>query len=85
MVEYVVQDGDSLSLIAEKVLGDQNRWPEIYNQNLEVIGSDPNVIFPGAVLQIGEAEEASPGLPFPWFPVVAALGLGGVLYAKGVF
>ena len=82
MVEYVVQDGDSLSLIAEKVLGDQNRWPEIYNQNLEVLGSDPNVIFPGTVLQIGEAPKK---MPFPWFPVVAALGLGGVLYAKGVF
>jgi len=33
-------------------LGDGRRWREIYNNNTNVIGKDPNLIFPGQVLRI---------------------------------
>jgi nucleoid-associated protein YgaU len=41
-----------LSRIAASVYGDANRWPDIYNANQGVIGSDPNSISPGQVLTI---------------------------------
>jgi nucleoid-associated protein YgaU len=46
---YTVRQGDTLSGIAKKQLGDANRWPEIFELNGEVI-SDPDLIFPGQVL-----------------------------------
>lgn len=33
MDEYEVKDGDTLSAIAQKMLGDAKRWPEIYEAN----------------------------------------------------
>lgn len=81
MVEYTVQDGDSLYLIAEKVLGDGNRWPEIYAANAQVIGSNPDVIFPGQVLTVGKIEP----MRVPWGLLVGLAGIGGLLYYKGVF
>lgn len=47
---YTVRPGDSLSAIAQRVLGDGNRWPEIYDLNREVIGANPGLIHPGQVL-----------------------------------
>ena len=82
MVEYIVQDGDSLSFISEKVLGDENRWPEIYSQNAEIIGSNPNVIFPGTILQIGEPEADPAGMPWGW--IIGGIGVAGLLYFKGM-
>lgn len=49
---YTVQAGDSLWSIAERFYGDGNQWPRIYNANLKVIGSDPNLIRPGEQLFI---------------------------------
>lgn len=49
---YMVKSGDTLSGIASRLLGAASRWPEIYNLNRAVIGSDPNRIFPGQVLTI---------------------------------
>ena len=46
---YTVKSGDSLWKIAQKNLGDGSRWQEIYNMNQGVIGSDPNLIYPGQV------------------------------------
>ncbi len=46
---YTVQPGDTLSGIAERELGDANRWPEIFERNRDVI-SDPDQIFPGQAL-----------------------------------
>lgn len=46
---YTVKGGDYLILIAKKCLGDGNRWREIYNNNKSVIGSNPNLIYPGQV------------------------------------
>lgn len=39
--DYIVQKNDSLSRIAARELGDQNRWIDIYNNNLNKL-SNPN-------------------------------------------
>jgi hypothetical protein len=44
---YTVVSGDTLSGIAGRSCGDAGRWPGIYAQNREVIGSDPDLILPG--------------------------------------
>jgi nucleoid-associated protein YgaU len=44
---YVVRSGDSLWKIAERAYGNGNLWPKIYAANKAVIGSNPNLIFPG--------------------------------------
>ncbi len=41
--DYIVQKNDSLSRIAARELGDQNRWIDIYNHNLNKL-SNPNVL-----------------------------------------
>lgn len=48
---HTVVDGESLSRIAQQVLGDANRWPEIYELNKALIGPNPNRIYPGQVLR----------------------------------
>jgi resuscitation-promoting factor RpfA len=45
---YTVASGDTLSTIAQK-LG-LSSWQNLYNENTSVIGSNPNLIFPGQVL-----------------------------------
>jgi nucleoid-associated protein YgaU len=47
-----VVKGDTLWDIAQTVYGDATRWPEIYAANTDVIGADPDLIFPGQVLRI---------------------------------
>lgn len=47
--EYEVASGDSLSKIGSKF---GKSWKEIYDANKEVIGDDPNKIFPGQKLTI---------------------------------
>ena len=49
--QYTVVTGDSLSGIAQRLYGDPNEWPRIFQANQDQI-SDPNVIFPGQVLRI---------------------------------
>ncbi|HNT77022.1 MAG TPA: LysM peptidoglycan-binding domain-containing protein [Anaerolineae bacterium] len=48
---YVVKAGDSLSKIAKELLGDANRWKEIYEANQDTI-KDPNVLSVGQKLVI---------------------------------
>lgn len=48
---YTVTKGDCLWKIAKKLLGDGNRWQEIYNLNRDKI-SNPNLIREGQVLTI---------------------------------
>lgn len=55
---YVVQDGDTLWLIAKLQLGYGERWETLYNLNRETIGPDPNIVVPGTVLVM-----PSPGAP----------------------
>jgi nucleoid-associated protein YgaU len=48
---YVVQSGDTLSKIAQELLGDADRWREIFEANEDKI-DDPNQIRPGQELDI---------------------------------
>jgi len=63
---HVVQPGDSLWRIAERILADRHGgvpvgaeiarfWPRIYETNRALIGANPNLILPGQQLEIPEA------------------------------
>ena len=52
---YEVKKGDCLWHIARKFYGDGSRYPVIYDANKELIGGNPNRIYPGQVLLIPEA------------------------------
>lgn len=47
---YVVQQGDTLSALAQRCLGDGNRWHEIHHKNPQV--KNPHRIYPGDELLI---------------------------------
>ncbi|MBF2052027.1 MAG: LysM peptidoglycan-binding domain-containing protein [Candidatus Sericytochromatia bacterium] len=49
---YTVRSGDSLWQIAQRELGNGDAWPDLYAQNREAIGPDPNRLQPGTVLQV---------------------------------
>ena len=49
---YTVQRNDCLWNIAKACTGDGSRWSELYNLNKGVIGSNPNLIYPGQVLTL---------------------------------
>ena len=49
---YTVQIGDSLSKIAQQFYGNGSEYPKIYYSNLQTIGSDPGLIYPGQKLYI---------------------------------
>lgn len=46
---YVVKKGDNLSKIAKKY---KTTWKAIYNKNKDIIGNNPNLIYPGQILYI---------------------------------
>lgn len=48
---YTVKKGDTLTAIARKLTGNAD-WKPIYEANKAVIGSNPNLIYPGQVLTI---------------------------------
>lgn len=50
----IVQEGDSLWRLARKYLGDGAKYIDLYEQNREVIGSDPDRIVPGMELEISD-------------------------------
>ena len=49
---YTVVRGDNLWNISKKYYGNGNQWRKIYNANKKVIGSNPDLIFPGQKLKI---------------------------------
>jgi LysM repeat protein len=49
---HTVVRGDTLSGIARDEMGDIGRWPELYDANRDVVGSNPDLIYPGQILQI---------------------------------
>ncbi len=55
---WVVQEGDSLWGIAAAALGKSDAaavaryWPKIHRHNRELIGTDPNLLYPGQVLEL---------------------------------
>jgi len=58
---YTVREGDCLSSISARFLGDEQRYPELFvlNQGAEMVDgrvlTDPNLIWPGLRLRIPEA------------------------------
>lgn len=62
-MSYTIQQGDTLWSIAQKILGDGSRWPELYNLNKDLI-PDPNAIQVGMQLETGDAaggKDVGPG------------------------
>jgi nucleoid-associated protein YgaU len=51
MTTYTVQPGDTLSAIAQRLLGNANEYMDIFNANRDQI-TDPDKIRPGQVLKI---------------------------------
>jgi nucleoid-associated protein YgaU len=51
---YTVKAGDTLSKIAQHLLGDANAYPQIFEANRDQL-SDPDKIKPGQVLKIPQA------------------------------
>ncbi len=49
---YTVQPGDTIFSIARQAYGSDDRWSEIYNANIQVIGNNPDVLHPEVVLYI---------------------------------
>ncbi len=49
--KYEVKRGDSLTLIAEKELGNIEKWKQIFKDNRDII-DDPNLIRPGQILKL---------------------------------
>jgi nucleoid-associated protein YgaU len=51
---YEVQEGDTLETIAARddIYGDRTRWKEIFEENKDVIGSNPGELEPGTKLII---------------------------------
>jgi hypothetical protein len=58
MAEYIVQHGDTLLRIAEKMLGQASRWPEIANLNRI---RNPYLIFVGQKLRLPDARSRVSG------------------------
>lgn len=52
---YTVKKGDCLASIARKMTGSSS-WNELYERNRDVIGSNPNRIYPGMQLTIPRTE-----------------------------
>jgi nucleoid-associated protein YgaU len=48
---YTVVEGDSLSRIAKRELGDAGRWREIFEANSDIV-KNPDLIFPGQKLRL---------------------------------
>lgn len=65
---YKVVVGDWLSKIAPRVGED---WHELYEDNVDVVGADPNLIFPGQILRVPSVQGPSvPTQPIPTVPAV---------------
>jgi nucleoid-associated protein YgaU len=59
---HVVQPGESLWSIAERVTGDASLWPVLFRANRDQIG-DPGVLHPGQRLTIPELERDAAASP----------------------
>lgn len=54
---YLVQVGENLRQIANRLYGDPDRWTEIYEANQDLIGEDPNNLWVGLSLTVPREEE----------------------------
>jgi nucleoid-associated protein YgaU len=52
--EILVSRGDNLAKIAGSVdvMGDPTKWRQLYDANKDIVGEDPNLIYPHQVLKI---------------------------------
>jgi LysM repeat protein len=75
LVRYTVGAGDTLAGIAA-ALAVRGGWPALYAANRHLIGPDPNVIRPGAVLTVPRSAAPSPAAPRPAGPPSAPSGTG---------
>lgn len=57
--QYTVKSGDNLWDIAKHNLGDGSRWGEIYKLNSDLIGQNPDLIQPGATLQMPDGNSVA--------------------------
>jgi Lysozyme like domain/LysM domain len=55
---YVVQPGDTLWSISEKLFGHGQKWPWFYDENLHAVGRDPDFIVPGELLKAALGKHA---------------------------
>lgn len=58
-IDYVVQRGDSLWRIAERHLGDGNRYPEIVDLNTKLLRRGPDFIRQGWTIKLPAVEKAN--------------------------
>ncbi|HEY9857253.1 MAG TPA: glucosaminidase domain-containing protein [Stenomitos sp.] len=75
---YTVQSGDSLSKIAQRTLGNGNRWREIYDLNRDVL-NNPNLIRPGQVLKLPGGSSPAPAPAAPAKPAAPAAVMTSLL------
>lgn len=73
--KYTVQQGDTLSSIAQKVYGDSSKWHEIYIANTQVIGNNPNMLAADQVLYIPQVAQNSQPLALQSCTVTSANGI----------
>ena len=59
---YIVQPGDTLWGIAKRQTGSGQNWHDLYARNKSVVGSNPNLIFPGQRLNFGTPQAQPPAL-----------------------
>lgn len=75
-MQYTVESGDSISIIARDIVGDISRWPEIAAINNL---AQPYVIYPGQVLEVPDPGTIQTG------PATAAPPAPGAPAAAGVW
>jgi transglycosylase-like protein/LysM domain-containing protein len=80
---YTVQPGDTLSGIAGRVWDNPAGWTEIYGQNRQVIGGDPNLILAGERLTVGAEFPSRPVQAVPAQSVPRLQGTYGHPYYCG--
>lgn len=80
---YTVQGGDSLSKIAARLLGDAERWPEIFELNKDQI-SNPNLIHAGQELRLPGGAKPPAAAPPPPSNGQPAAGLNFKLSADQI-
>lgn len=57
--DYTVKAGDNLWDISKDNLGGGEHWKELYSNNTDVVGSNPNLIHPGQQLHMNGSEGAA--------------------------
>jgi LysM repeat protein len=80
--DYTVERGDTVAKIAA---AHGQAWRDLYQRNVDVIGADPNRIFPGQVLLTAGSGSAAPAAPaVPAAPAPAAGSAGASAPAPAV-